>query len=223
MYSISILERIKLNYSMTTIGVIIVYTFFIQFVPEILWLTVLFFILAECFKVSIIQKLYSLDTANNTDGNSRKRRGNKVAESAKFGLLMILTVFFFAFICIILGAPAFENYEKTLTLSSLLTSLTLFPISLIVGVSGTISILLTDSFELVNVTSQAFLRLLKRNAYLVIFGAFIGSVVFPLDWDRPWQIYPIPNIVGAITGQMIGAFYTLFETMVNHKLGKKQH
>ena len=110
-----------------------------------------------------------------------------------------------------------------MTLSSLLTSLTLFPISLIVGVSGTISILLTDSFELVNVTSQAFLRLLKRNAYLVIFGAFIGSVVFPLDWDRPWQIYPIPNIVGAITGQMLGSFYTLFETMVKHKLGKKQH
>ena len=91
------------------------------------------------------------------------------------------------------------------------------------GVNGTISILITESFDLTNVTSQAFLRLLKRNAYLVIFGAFMGSVVFPLDWDRPWQIYPIPNIVGAITGQMVGSFYCLFETMVRHKLNKKQH
>lgn len=46
---------------------------------------------------------------------------------------------------------------------------------------------------------------------------------FPLDWDRPWQAYPIPNIIGAITFQLISAFYTLFETMVRHKLGKKQH
>lgn len=120
-------------------------------------------------------------------------------------------------------APALEKYEETFTLSALLTGITLFPISLFVGVSGTISILLTESFELNHVTSQAFLKLLKRNAYLVIFGAFIGSVVFPLDWDRPWQIYPIPNVVGAVTGQMLGSFYCLVETMVKHKLGKKQH
>lgn len=74
-------------------------------------------------------------------------------------------------------APALEHYDQTLNLSALLTSLTLFPVSLFVGVSGTISILITESFEMVNVVSQAYLKLLKRNAYLVIFGAFIGSVV----------------------------------------------
>lgn len=52
---------------------------------------------------------------------------------------------------------------------------------------------------------------------------FISKLRFPLDWDRPWQAYPIPNIIGAITFQLISAFYTLFETMVRHKLGKKQH
>jgi len=115
-----------------------------------------------------------------------------------------------------------ENYEETLTLSSLLTSLTLFPISLFVGVAGTISILFTESFELISIASQSYLKLLKRNAYLVIFGAFVGSVVFPLDWDRPWQIYPVPNVVGAITGQMMGCFYCFFETMVKYKFAKKQ-
>jgi hypothetical protein len=30
----------------------------------------------------------------------------------------------------------------------------------------------------VNVVSQAYLKLLKRYAYLVIFGAFIGSIVW---------------------------------------------
>jgi phosphatidylinositol glycan class F len=74
-------------------------------------------------------------------------------------------------------APALEHYDQTFTLSALLTSLTIFPVSLFVGVSGTISILITESFEMVNVVSQAYLKLLKRYAYLVIFGAFIGSIV----------------------------------------------
>lgn len=115
-----------------------------------------------------------------------------------------------------------ENYEETFTLSALLTSLTLFPISIFIGVSSTISILFTESFELTNVVSQSYLKLLKRNAFLVIFGAFVGSAVFPLDWDRSWQIYPIPNITGAITGQMLGCFYCFVESMVKYKLGKKQ-
>ncbi|CAG9804876.1 unnamed protein product [Chironomus riparius] len=223
MYWISTTERVKLNYAMTTVAAIVVYTFFVQFVPQKLWLSVLFFIVGECLKVFIVQKLYKLDTTNNMEGVLKRRRNNKVMESLKFGFVMSLTVFFFAFICIILGAPALEKYLETFTLSALLTGITLFPISLFIGVSGTISILMTESFDLSNVTAQAFLKLLKRNAYLVIFGAFIGSVVFPLDWDRPWQIYPIPNIVGAVTGQMLGSFYCLVETMVKHKLGKKQH
>jgi GPI ethanolamine phosphate transferase 2/3 subunit F len=115
-----------------------------------------------------------------------------------------------------------ENYEQTFTLSALLTGLTLFPISIFIGVSGTLSILFTETFELTQVVSQEYLKLLKRNAFLVIFGAFVGSVVFPLDWERPWQIYPIPNMTGAITAQMMGCFYCFFESMVKYKLGKKQ-
>jgi GPI ethanolamine phosphate transferase 2/3 subunit F len=84
------------------------------------------------------------------------------------------------------------------------------------------SILFTESFELSSVVSQAYLKLLKRNSCLVIFGAFVGSAVFPLDWDRSWQMYPIPNFTGAITGQMLGSFYCFLESMVKYKLGKKQ-
>lgn len=55
MYWISTLERVKLNYAMCTIATIIIYTFFIQFTPQKLYLTVLFFILSECIKLFIIQ------------------------------------------------------------------------------------------------------------------------------------------------------------------------
>lgn len=103
MYWITTTERVKLNYAMCTVAAIIVYTFFVQFVPQKLWLSVMFFIIAECLKVFIVQKLYILDTANNIDAMAKRRRNNKVIESLKFGFVMSFTVFFFAFICIILG------------------------------------------------------------------------------------------------------------------------
>lgn len=122
-----------------------------------------------------------------------------------------------------ISAPVFDHYEETFTLSALLTSLTLFPVSIFVGVSGTVSLLTTDSYELSNIVSQSYLKLLKRNAILVTCGAYVASIVFPLDWDRPWQIYPVPNVVGAITGHMFGSFYCMIETMIKYKLGKKKN
>lgn len=109
MYSISTIERVKLNYSMCSVASIILYTFVIQFAPHRLWLTVLFFILAECMKLGIIQKIYTLDTTNNMEGIIRKR-SNRVMDSIKFSLLMIFTVFFFAFICILLGGEFKLNW-----------------------------------------------------------------------------------------------------------------
>lgn len=115
-----------------------------------------------------------------------------------------------------------ELYEETFTLSAFLTGLTLFPISIFIGVSATVTLLMTETFELVNLVSQGYLNLLKRNAYLVVFGAFVGSALLPLDWDRPWQIYPIPNVAGCLIAQMMGCFYVFLETAVKYKLAKKQ-
>jgi hypothetical protein len=50
----------------------------------------------------MIQKMYALDVSYNQEG-VRRRRGNRVGESVKFAILMILTVISFAFICIIMG------------------------------------------------------------------------------------------------------------------------
>ena len=110
MYWISTTERVKLNYAMCTVAAIIIYTFFVQFVPQKLWLSVLFFIVAECIKVFIVQKLYRLDNANNMETIIKRKRNNKVLESLKFGFLMILALFFFAFICIILGGMDVNKY-----------------------------------------------------------------------------------------------------------------
>lgn len=183
----SSIERVKLTYSLLTIATVVIYSFVIPQIGK-LWPTV-YFIVAECIKLGIIQKLFYLDTS---PVENNKKRSNKLknilVESIKFAILILLTTASFAFICVVLGAPALHQFEETFALSSLLTTLSLFPISLFVGVNSTMLILFTESFVLVNVDSKAYLKDLKRNAFLVLFAAFGGSIVAPLDWDRPWYV-----------------------------------
>ncbi|PGH08844.1 hypothetical protein AJ79_05848 [Helicocarpus griseus UAMH5409] len=35
-------------------------------------------------------------------------------------------------------------------------------------------------------------------------GAWFGAVPIPLDWDRPWQAYPVTIITGAYVGYVLG-------------------
>lgn len=38
-------------------------------------------------------------------------------------------------------------------------------------------------------------------------GAWFGAVPIPLDWDRPWQQWPITILVGAYIGTAVGTLY----------------
>lgn len=42
--------------------------------------------------------------------------------------------------------------------------------------------------------------------YLTLLGAWIGAIAFPLDWQRKWQKYPIPLVVGAQVGNGFAGF-----------------
>jgi phosphatidylinositol glycan class F len=37
-------------------------------------------------------------------------------------------------------------------------------------------------------------------------GAWLGAIPIPLDWDRPWQAYPITILTGAYVGHCVGSF-----------------
>lgn len=132
-----------------------------------------------------------------------------------FGLLVIFVAVFIV-ACILLGAPYHQKYEETLALSLLLTSLTMFPIALYLGPTKTVQYLIYDAFELNSSHDIWHLEMLQCNAIGTLFGAWAGSIVAPLDWDRPWQAYPIPNVFGALVGftlANIGKFLTSIQQM----------
>lgn len=108
MSTIALVDRVKLNYAIGTIVSIVVYTFSISSFATYfnkLWPHILFFILSELAKLVVLQKMYALDPTYTQDG-VRRQRGDNFSESIKFAILMILTVFSFAFICIVMGGES---------------------------------------------------------------------------------------------------------------------
>lgn len=44
----------------------------------------------------------------------------------------------------------------------------------------------------------------KKYFIAIVVGGWLSCVVIPLDWDRPWQAWPIPVVVGSYLGAFVG-------------------
>ncbi|XP_053688224.1 uncharacterized protein LOC128737577 [Sabethes cyaneus] len=167
----------------------------------------------ELLKHQYVRKVLQLEAAayGSTKPSGSKYQSKRVSPLKEFGgilFVMALSVLFYGFICLVLGAPI-EQYEETAALAATLSVLTIFPIILFIGYSETLQLLFSETFELRTPLSASYLTLLKNNCIGVILGAWGASVVAPLDWDRPWQVYPLPNVVGAIGGAFGMSVFTL--------------
>ncbi|KAG4074073.1 hypothetical protein HA402_014278 [Bradysia odoriphaga] len=126
-------------------------------------------------------------------------------------IIITLAVFFFvyAFGCIVFGAAIIEHLPGTISLSLVLVTLTVLPFVLYLGSRATWELLFCDEFQLSSKSQTAYLEYIQYNATACLFGAWISSIVVPLDWDRDWQTYPIPNVCGAMMGMAVSNGYWL--------------
>ncbi|EDV22220.1 uncharacterized protein TRIADDRAFT_59237 [Trichoplax adhaerens] len=49
-------------------------------------------------------------------------------------------------------------------------------------------------------------------SYGGILGAWLGAFTIPLDWDRPWQVWPIPCSIGTMMGYGAGLYIIAAKT-----------
>lgn len=139
----------------------------------------------------------------------------------KLATLLIGFILAYAAVCILMGAPLQANQEETFVLSVMLTSLTILPIAVYLGPNGTLQYLFYDAVDLNSRNEIALLEYLQQNAVAALIGAWSGSVVAPLDWDRAWQAYPIPNMIGGLVGLALSNVYTLLLTGLAAFVSKK--
>jgi phosphatidylinositol glycan class F len=100
---------------------------------------------------------------------------------------------------VLYGAPLASAHVETLLFALLLACWTVWPPSLALGVSY-------DQWFALFVRSERpdEMRSFVRRAYAVALGCWLGALVIPLDWDRPWQQWPVSCTYGALAGHVVG-------------------
>lgn len=180
-------------------------------------LVILILFLAELMKCVVNRKILNVNScikASELPGQNQPNtiKGPSVSKKLTVffysSLLLGAAVVFAAFVCILFGAPLLTDLDKTLALAVQLTTVSILPFVLFIGPSGTIQYILCDNFVLATKNQTGYLDLMHYNAVFTLFGAWASSAAAPLDWDRPWQAYPVPNMCGALVGLLVGNLYT---------------
>lgn len=140
----------------------------------------------------------------------------RIKEGFKTIIIVAVMIMIYFIISVLYGAEIFSKHEETFMFSSLLSVLTIFPTCINLGSHSILNFLSGnkphDKLEI----------LIHRNLYFTIFGAWLGAFVIPLDWDRPWQEWPIPCSLGAMIGFILSHVVMMFQIYMQHGPKKKQ-
>ncbi|XP_020867565.1 phosphatidylinositol-glycan biosynthesis class F protein isoform X3 [Arabidopsis lyrata subsp. lyrata] len=111
-----------------------------------------------------------------------------------------------AFGAVSLGAPiGMQSLPRTIHWSFLMSVFTVVPATAVFGASWTdwhrvfASLKPTGNIE----------YMILIPAYGAIIGAWFGAWPMPLDWERPWQEWPVCVCYGAIGGCIVGQIVSL--------------
>ncbi|GAB6024327.1 hypothetical protein CHUAL_009497 [Chamberlinius hualienensis] len=129
----------------------------------------------------------------------------KLKEFVKALSIFGVSVGAFYLIPVLLGAPILSQCFETLHFAFLLSTLLTFPAILTFGADENrwIRIIFGTGPQ-----SSAELLWLRSSVFCV-WGAWLGAFVIPLDWDAPWQVWPVGCVYGSLIGYSVGLLYNL--------------
>lgn len=126
--------------------------------------------------------------------------GHKLSRLFRSCLYFFLSCLFFHSVLVLYGAPLIDSALETFSLAVLLTSLTTVRCLCVLGPNV-----------------QAWIRVFSRHGAMSVWdtclqitvactlvGAWLGAFPIPLDWDRPWQVWPVSCSFGATFGFLTG-------------------
>ncbi|DAZ94766.1 TPA: hypothetical protein N0F65_011330 [Lagenidium giganteum] len=125
--------------------------------------------------------------------------GQRLLSDATLGLLVGIALFHV--VTILFGAPVYHLVWRTFLLATLLASMTTVPAAMAFGTQ--------QPLEWVDIV-LTFRRGSSQETYVACttigaaLGAYAGALPIPLDWDRPWQQWPLTCVYGCIGGHSFG-------------------
>ncbi|XP_022095668.1 phosphatidylinositol-glycan biosynthesis class F protein-like [Acanthaster planci] len=134
------------------------------------------------------------------------RSSNKATVFSKIPGVLKYT-FLFSVSCIVLhvvivlfGAAVQEVVEETFILAVLLSTLSTLPCLCVLGTNGEV----WNRFTAQRRPHPGLETCIQYGAVASLLGAWMGAFTIPLDWDRPWQVWPVPCAIGALLGHTAG-------------------
>lgn len=177
---------------------------------DVLAYTVIFLSSLHILGGCVFQPL--MDWGQHNEPIQRMTRG-LMAMAAGAGMFHVFAVLF--------GAPLKESFINTFLWASLMSCTCVLPTAMIIGTD-------INQWRELFLYSSTWYSLSEIVSYwgavAGVVGAWIGAIPIPLDWDRPWQVWPIPCIYGAIMGHMVGTigasfFYWYSPNKINKMVG----
>ncbi|KAM6324374.1 phosphatidylinositol-glycan biosynthesis class F protein [Aegotheles albertisi] len=130
----------------------------------------------------------------------RSSLAHKISRFLKCCIYFFMSCILFHAIIVLYGAPLIESVTETFLFSVLLSTFTTLQCLCVLGPN-----------------IQAWIRVFSKNGAMsvwesslqittmcTILGAWFGAFPIPLDWDRPWQVWPISCSLGATFGYVAG-------------------
>ncbi|KAG6973710.1 hypothetical protein JG688_00003405 [Phytophthora aleatoria] len=106
---------------------------------------------------------------------------------------------------VLFGAPVVDLWMQTLLLAVLLSSCVTMPFALHLGCASRKWL---DLLLELNVSNSQDLYLVCSSIGAML-GAYVGALPIPLDWDRPWQQWPLTCVYGTLMGHAAGIFVSI--------------
>lgn len=109
-------------------------------------------------------------------------------------------------ILILFGSPLYTQVWETYVLSYHLALILVQPVLVMYKLYfNDIAAL----FQLEHIYCAIFSNPILSSSALGVLGTWLGVIPIPLDWDRPWQQWPITLLVGGYSGAFIGSTLAL--------------
>jgi len=99
------------------------------------------------------------------------------------------------------GAPLVQLAHLTLLFACVLSAFTAVPFAMVFGFNRAVF----EKLFFVDAPESDSEKRVHLSAVAMAAGAWVGSLPMLLDWDRPWQQWPIPCFYGAVVGYLVGA------------------
>ncbi|KAF9556077.1 hypothetical protein CPC08DRAFT_737179 [Agrocybe pediades] len=137
--------------------------------------------------------------------NSRKLSISRDAWAATFATSLMIH-----FILILFGAPITSLSLKTYFLALLISIMTVYSPAYSIGIPtlGNGSAAIVNRWTWVRLFAEFSIsnpieRTLVYSALGTVIGCWLGVIPIALDWDRPWQAWPLTPAFGAIAGYIV--------------------